>query len=446
MDLLLIAVDLAMLTYMLGVLILALPIPYRPLKVWGPRLIADALMAAVLASSITLITSAGDMILGQLGVDWPTFYEWLSGRTAALVSVFASLTYASSLVKSTDYSFLASPLNMAAAYLATAFSSLKIIYLLSSFVYIFKDKLALIGILMYSIPFRLGKGVGSFMIAASIIMYVGFPLMPQFVATFESVSASQAAQWHSTTIYMRVTDSVGNPVPYPIVNFYLEGGNEEPIGTIIGDSEGELIIGDGLDALPENFTLITEVKFMGYIFTPHPNTVSSKDTSVTITIYPLLYSNGVSAILGLGTELIGANVSDFDISADINALRDTGLTIVALGGVNMSTILIDGAEVECDWQARTWYDITIKECVVSVGPGKHSFNVFFIGRDYPRPSVEEKRIMYLESVFDIITGLLTMAVSFLYSLVFLPGVYVAALTSVTAAASKVLGGGRLKLV
>ncbi len=445
MDLLLVAVDLAMLTYMLGVLILALPIPYRPLKAWGPRLIADALMAAVLASSVTLITSAGDMILGQLGVDWPAFYEWLSGRTAALVSVFASLTYASSLVKSTDYSFLASPLKMAATYLATAFSSLKIIYLLSSFVYVFKDKLAVIGILMYSIPFRLGKGVGSFMIAASIVMYVGFPLMPQFVATFENVSTTQSTQWRSTTIYIQVTDSVGGTIPYPVVNFYLEG-DEEPIGTIIGDSSGELIIGDGLDALPNNFTFTTEVKFMGYVFTPHPNTVSSEDTSVTLTISPLLYSNGVSALLGSGTELVWANVSGFDISADINALRDTELVFVALNDVNAISILVDGDEVNCDWQSRTWYDIAIKECVISVTSGKHNFDVSFIGKDYPRPSVDEKRIMYLESIFDIITGLLTMAVSFLYSLVFLPGVYVAALTSITAAASKVLGGGRLKLV
>ena len=76
----------------------------------------------------------------------------------------------------------------------------------------------------------------------------------------------------------------------------------------------------------------------------------------------------------------------------------------------------------------------------------HEVVVKHSGADYLGPEVSEKRVMYLESIFSVMTSVLTQAVSFLYTMVVLPGVYLASLIAVTAAASRILGGSRVRLI
>ena len=447
MEILLLAMDIAMLTYVIGVLILALPIPLRTVKRWGPRLIVDAIAAVILASSATLILYLGDELLRIIGADWPSFYAWLSARTAALGGVFAGLSYAASFVKSTEYSYLSSPLKMAASFLATSFSALRGLYLLSSFIYIYRDKLTSIGILLYSLPFRVGKGVGAFFIAASLVMYVGMPLLPAFVSSFENVTVASGFKWNSETIRIQVTDTLGNPVPYPVLNFYSENSLGKPVGVIIGDEAGRAIIGDGLDALPDNFKLNVKVLFMGYIITPSPSVIKHGDSNVKLVLKSLVYSSGAALLIPWGTEIMYYNVTLGRISVDL--YTDTGFTayLTIVTGANVSAIMLDGNTLTCNFTERSWAGILMKDCMFPIPSGEHNITVKYTPSFYAKPSVNEKRITYLSSIFDIITGILTLCISFLYALVFLPGVYLAILLAMSAALARVLGGGlKLKLV
>jgi len=447
LELLLLAMDIAMLTYALGVLILALPVPLRSVKRWGPKLIADAIAAVILASSSTLILYLGDELLKVTGVDWPSFYAWLSARTAVLGGVFAGLTYAASFVKSTEYSYLSSPLKMAASFLTTSFSALRGLYFLSSFIYVYRDKLTSIGILLYSLPLRVGKGVGSFFIAVSLVMYVGMPLLPAFVSSFENVTVANGLRWNSETIKIRVVDSLGNPVPYPVLNFYSGNSLGKPIGVIVGDEAGYAIVGDGLDALPNNFRFNVSVLFMGYVITPKPGVIKHGDNNVKLTLRSLIYSSAAALLMPWRTEIMYYNISPGLISVDI--YTDTGFTayLATIEDVNVTSVTLDGGALACHFAKRVWAEIPIKDCAFQVPQGEHNITVKYTPSFYPRPSVNEKRITYLNSIFDVITGVLTLCISFLYALVFLPGVYLAMLLAMSAALARVLGGGlKLKLV
>jgi len=444
-DLLMIASDLAMLTYMIGVLILALPIPYRPLKSWGPKLLVDSLTAAVLISSITIIISAGDIILNQLGIGWNSFYLWLSSLTAGLSTAFLSLTYASSIIKSSSYSFLSSPLGIIASLITTAFSSVKLIYLLSSFIYSFRDKLSIIGVLLYSLPFRMGKGVGAFLVAASVVMYVGFPLMPAFVNTFQAITL-KTPTYINPRIKLWVRDAEGNPLPYPILYFYSDSGGNTPVGIILGDGRGEAIIGGSVDTLPKNFTLRLIIGFSGYYVEPKPNKINSSLKEVVLKVTPAIYSNGITVFLPKGSTLLSSSVTNKSISAVLN-LKDPGrLIISAVSDAYINYISLNGEEVNYSWSNMVWKSLNLKTSSIPLPKGRVRVDLAFSGAPYPKPSVNEKRLIYLDTVMDIITALLTTAVSLVYSLIFLPGVYLVILTSVTAGLSRALGGSRVRLI
>ncbi len=440
---LLIAIDLAMLTYALGVLMWTLPIPYRGVKVWGPRLIADAAMAAVLASSVYLIMYAGDYLLRVLGVNWPSFYDWLTELTATLTSVFAGLTYASSLVRSTPYSFISRPLAVAASFFATSFTSLKMIYLLSSFIYVYREKLASLGVVLYALPFRVGKSAGSFLIAASIVMYVGFPLMPSFVSAFQSISNQMNLGLGKEYRY-EVVDLNWNPIPYPIMKFYTDRGREHLVGEVLGDRAGSVVIGGSKDALPRIFHLYTTIGFAGFEFVPTPESVTSNSSFLLLRVPSLLLSAGSAIVIPAKTVIEGWGNHGGEAYVVVKESPEGGILIVDWGG--NASILIDGEAVGCAWSLDNWNSLKLRICNVKVGQGRHNITLSSNKARYDKPRIEEKRLVYLDSVMDVMSSILATSVSYLYITVFLPGAYLGLLTSVSAGLSRALGGGRLKLI
>jgi hypothetical protein len=67
-ELLILASQLSILTYYLGVLLYVLPIPDYRVKKWAPILIRDGLWMAVLASAFTIILAASDLIAAYSGL------------------------------------------------------------------------------------------------------------------------------------------------------------------------------------------------------------------------------------------------------------------------------------------------------------------------------------------------------------------------------------------
>ncbi len=458
MDILVLASSLALLSYVIGIIVYALPVPYRPIKKLGMTLIIDAIAAMILITIYNVFIYLGNFILNLLNLTWSDFYNWLVGRTAALVSVFAGISYLMSMMKLSQYSFLTSPLNLVLTYISLALSALKVVYFLSTLIFKFRKELLLLGVLLYSLPFRIGKGVGAFLIACSLILFVGFPLMPAFVHYFEG-SIVSSGSFGLTTIKGKITDALGNPLPYSIILIYLNNMklNGIPSAVITSDSRGLFILGNGKDIIPKNTTLYFGIEYLGYRFIPQPAkmTVSNVLYHVTLQVKPLIYSSGVALLIPFNyvvlKKVISSNLIDLTI-LPIGLLSTTvKLTLIKYSDSYVYKLVINNKSYSCVWSNTTWKGIKLNICYINIRlqrPNKEINIVIFHSPSQPKkPNVSTKRLLLFNNIASLIASYISLGVSLLYSLVFLPGVYVSFLLSMSAALSRILGGGvKVKLI
>ncbi|MCD6340659.1 MAG: hypothetical protein J7L51_01755 [Desulfurococcales archaeon] len=455
MNVLPLALNLAILTYFIGVLILALPIPYRQLKRWGIRLLSDAIMAAVLVSAYNIILGIGDFILNLLGYSWTGFMSWLTERTAILVTALMGLTYVTSWIKSLGYSMILSPLGLASTYITLALSAIRMMYFIASFIWNFRSELLALGLLLYSLPLRIGKDVGAFFIAASLIMYVGFALMPVFVNIFQSATPQPTIS-SPVTLTCSIIDLGNEPIPYPVLRLYKEG-SEIPIGVIKGDARGKVVLGGNLDVLPRNYSFSVDVLFMGYVFKPTPSTIRSESgrTNYRLRLPNIIYQGGLAILLPSSLNVVHVKYlgSKLEVTLTKSGVEGGEVRIVKLASVRVTSLSINNASLQCSWSSWSWKGVQLSECVLSLGSLElDSTSPIFISisytpREYPSPNIEERRIVCYESLVDIIMQYISIGIAYIYSFLFLPGVYLAALTTMAASLARVLGGGaRLRLI
>jgi len=197
---------LAGLTYFLGVIFYALPIPVEGVKQWAPKLIKDSIYVLVWISIYQYIIYLAQYILKLLHISWTGYIETLTLELAVISAIYFGLSalqgvgtaLASGKAGSGITGAIASKLGgTSIAGVLSAIGSSGVlkpfvevtdvtlmvylsIYLLSTFIYYAMPWLITFGIFMMSLPFRLGRGVGATFIAIALVFYVGLPLMPTF--------------------------------------------------------------------------------------------------------------------------------------------------------------------------------------------------------------------------------------------------------------------------
>ncbi|MEM4061377.1 MAG: hypothetical protein QXY11_00790, partial [Desulfurococcaceae archaeon] len=91
MDLLNLAFYLSVLSYCLGLLLKALPLPFISIKKLGRSLVADGLFSATLVFSYNLIFRLMEYLGRVLGSDWIAFGYWLTDRISMITNLLAVL-------------------------------------------------------------------------------------------------------------------------------------------------------------------------------------------------------------------------------------------------------------------------------------------------------------------------------------------------------------------
>jgi len=456
LDILILASSLAMLSYVIGVIVYALPVPYRPIKKLGMAFIIDAIVAMILITIYNVFIYVGDFILNLLNLTWLDFYRWLVSRTAVLVGVFTGLSYLLSMIKVSQYSFILSPLNLVLTYISLSLSALKIVYFLSTLIFKFRKELVLLGVLLYSLPFRIGKGVGAFLIACSIVLYVGFPLMPAFVSYFEGNIIS-SGNFGPTTIYGTIVDGAGNYLPYSVLLVYLKKVSSPhaiPSAVILTNDRGKFVLGDGKDIIPKNTTLYLRVEYLGYVFVPQPNEFIAKGfkKNIVLRVNSIIYSAGVALLIPFNYVLLNKFITGNLIDVTLKPISNNkvlSLTLIKYHSTPIYRIAINNKEYICNWSVLSWRGIKLSSCTLNIKLSNDLFNIiiFHESMEPKRPNVNQKRLLLLSGISDLIAGYISLGVSLLYSLIFLPGMYVSLLLAMSAALSRVLGGGiRIKLI
>jgi hypothetical protein len=83
-----------------------------------------------------------------------------------------------------------------------------VLYFLSQFIQVVWPALLLLGGFLYGLPARLGRKWGAVLIAVTMVMYVGLPLMPAFVNTMASTQNAQTLLADMQTDYNKVLSLV----------------------------------------------------------------------------------------------------------------------------------------------------------------------------------------------------------------------------------------------
>jgi len=452
-DLLLLAFNLAILTYNIGVVIYALPVPIKTVKKWGTSLIVDGISASLLISCFTVMIYVANYLLNMFNADWNHFFSWIAGRAALIFSVFSALTYISGFLKYSYLSFINSPINIVIGYLSATLSALKALTFLGSFVLNYYRYLIILGILLYSIPFKIGKNAGSYLIAFALVFFVGLPLMPAFVEVFQaSIPATEVG---GIEISGYITDSSGGAVPYAVVEVFQ---GDELVGMILSDESGRYVLGDGLDLLPKEFNYTISVSLYGFTFLTLPRAISNELCSNSARCYVninvpgiLTTANGRLMILRPSNSLVnGVTVSNDRVVFNlyVNSTGSNKLTIVSPRSTKILSVTINNESVLCtDVEEFTWYGIPLNLCEVYFRTADNYITgeVMYKSSYVEKPNVNEKRIIVVDDLMGILTSMLSLGIAFIFSLVFIPSLYLVLLLSIAASVARVLGGRGLPI-
>ncbi|QKQ99948.1 hypothetical protein GWK48_05750 [Metallosphaera tengchongensis] len=186
-EILAISQDLSSLTYFIGALIMALPLPVYGLKRWGPRMIVDGIYASILVnlyeSFLTLMENLGNM----LGVNWAYYMNWIYQLLLGELEVYTTIKTIYSVAISAPYSgfnpFLAT-IGLLLSMISGFMSVTGTIIVISQLILNYSGLIISLGILLMSLPFRIGRSIGGSMIAFGIVFYLGLPLLPNFLSSF----------------------------------------------------------------------------------------------------------------------------------------------------------------------------------------------------------------------------------------------------------------------
>lgn len=217
-EILSLAFALSLLGYTVGTLLIGMPLPFPTLKRLGPALMKDSVFSLIMIALSSTIISIPVILYERLGLSWNHFDKWIAQRGLTIVSWKGGLIAASSFLARVTgevavESFL-EPLSKSVNY---SLLTLYAIFTLSIMVRYHYAKLILLGILLSSVPFKLSRWAGCYLIAFSVVFYVGMPLLPSFVDTYSS--PIEEPKLGEDVIYasIKVLDAMNRPVPYVVI-------------------------------------------------------------------------------------------------------------------------------------------------------------------------------------------------------------------------------------
>jgi len=280
-DLLLIAYKLAILTFYIGVLIYALPIPWRGIKRWGPTLIIDGILTAGFVLIFHLLFELTDFLIGLLGGSWYFFHIWTFKILAWVVTVKTTLITIKLVLTGVGLSSLYS------SFIAPLDKTLDAVYVTAAW-YLGMGKLILdygkylagLGAALYAVPFRIARSAGAWLIAFVLVFSVGLPVMPSFIAYMselpEPPDVGPIQELGITVAKVEVHDAIGNNVVYGIADIvndkYGLVARYKILGSLVYSDRTEYTI-----IVPSRKPVTYQIVVNGVRFTAQPNPVTPLD-------------------------------------------------------------------------------------------------------------------------------------------------------------------------
>ena len=275
------AFKLAVLTFHIGVLVYALPIPVRAVKRWAPALIYDSLLAIALISLYKTLYSVAGFIADLGGGSWYLLSTWTQvalAHAAVLKAISMIVDFISDRVGFSKP--IASLISGVAGDLAyTIVVLIVLIIALAELAVKYGGSLLLVGLVLYSIPFRIAKPAGAWIISFVLVFNAGLPLMPVFLeAVGDPEELSLKLEYNLTTV--EVTTSQGEPLPAGQLWVY-RGDELVAVYPVLGGRALSLPERIPLVALPLDGELRLEIVHMATRFkNVEPSTIDASQLSL----------------------------------------------------------------------------------------------------------------------------------------------------------------------
>jgi len=242
---LILAFYLAGLTYFLGVIFYALPIPVEGVKQWAPKLIKDSIYVLVWISIYQYVIDIARGVLYLTGYSWTGYFIFLTGWTALesflytllviikvapqiiisiLTSIFAPAQAPSILSKVTsifNFFYGGGLLNTEINNMQIILFSLYSIMILSDLIFYGLYWFITFGIFLMSLPFRIGRHVGATIIASTLVFYVGLPPMQYFINQVLTNGLGEVGIAAGMTALQGIAMGITNPMSIGITLLFI---------------------------------------------------------------------------------------------------------------------------------------------------------------------------------------------------------------------------------
>lgn len=281
-QLLIIASQLAVLTYYIGVLLYSLPIPDYRVKRWAPILVRDGIWMAVLVAAYSMLLEFSDLLASYSGYSLSAVarlsdeiisiiysYNFIVRLLATIVSIVPGLT--ANIV----YVFAFPLMFTQYTVLWAAVTILSLTLLVAAG----KALLAALGIALMAIPFRIGRSAGASLLAFALAANAMLPYFPLWLETVAGIMGVSYAKLFSNTItyytvWGVVKDEYGGYPSNAAIIFRKIDGNKTFIYKVRED--GTYII--SIPYYLEAGSYAVYLEYMAAMISLHPLTVKIPDS------------------------------------------------------------------------------------------------------------------------------------------------------------------------
>ncbi len=473
--LILLAFSLSVLTYYIGVLIYTLPIPWWGLKKWAPTLIYDSIASMVLLFSYSIIINLANYLAGLFNASWDVLINWILARISILSTISLAISsiimLGSKVILPPILTSLAGPMFSTIFYIMLA---LQIILMLSLVLKQYFTKLLLLGIVLYSIPFRLARSVGSGLLAFVIIFNIGLPLLPNFVnfiasdntalSNLENLSSlstkEKLKEYGVIFAYGDIVDAQGKPIPKALLKAIING---ETLAAYATNDNGRFIAGRPDRGLPKVKTRII-VEYVGFTLKTKPSEIDESDYTynpfgeATAEYYIKIMVTNIHIIDKFSFIIVDNDINvkaltlnEDNINIRVESKSNTTLKVILNIRYNVTSITVNNKTLDnITYRENCWFNSLIARIYyIPIPQGDVKVNLSFHIENVPL-HIKIKELKYIERMLKGYTSLSTLSITnvlgrIFFSWVILPTMYLIMLSSISYSLAYVIGGMRPRL-
>lgn len=386
MHLLLIAYYLSILTFYLGVLIYALPIPLTGLKKWGPKLITDAFFIAILTLSLNTIVNVAEYLRALAGGSWEVFLLQIKS-VIAFRTVIVFLFSIFSNIFSKFLPGINRLITLITNPILTSLYSNMLLYSIATVVYRGIWLLSSLGIFLMAIPFRIARNAGAFIFSFALVFYIALPLYPSF---YRILLYSPSTPLETPIIYGSIINEFGQPISDGYIGIEIK---DSYIGPVPLYSSNYIFFTTNSKMLSSPTTIYFDV--VGHQFYTNISNINLHDVCfqnidrefyldlcrIDIQVKGLImYSNGIALhILPKVSNVSLAIFTGEYIKLTIDSQFDSELFISIVDAYSIIEVTIDNATsasmdgfTSYQWY---WYDLMGSTYIINIPQGSHIIEI-----------------------------------------------------------------------